>query len=178
MHMEGRLWWLSGCCSSGALGSIPSNCQLFTFTFTPITDFLLIEWSQCTWVSTFIKATAFHYSLFCYLDYPTQSLLVQKTDSALFEWHSCYWPRSYTVNPVHPNFYFYKTFSFTAQLVLLPRLPDIKFTPQTMTMIVGRILADYYGISNPRTHNMLSLVRLKLIWCNTYQFLKILDTSR
>ena len=52
--------------------------QLFTVTFTPITDFLLIEWSQCTWLSTFIKATAFHYSFFCYLDYPTQSLLVQK----------------------------------------------------------------------------------------------------
>ena len=52
---------------------------------TPTTDFLLIEWSQCTWLSTFIKATAFHYSYFRYLDYPAQSLPVQKTDSALFE---------------------------------------------------------------------------------------------
>ena len=52
---------------------------------TPTTDFLLIEWSQCAWLSTFIKATAFHYSYFRYLDYPAQSLPVQKTDSALFE---------------------------------------------------------------------------------------------
>ena len=57
---------------------------------TPTTDFLLIEWSQCAWLSTYIKGTAFHYSYFCYLDYPVQSLPVQKTDSALFERHSCY----------------------------------------------------------------------------------------
>ena len=29
---------------------------------TSTTGFLLIEWSQCAWLSTFIKATAFHYS--------------------------------------------------------------------------------------------------------------------
>ena len=52
---------------------------------TLTTDFLLIEWSQCAWLSTFIKATDFHYSYFRYLDYPAQSLPVQKTDSALFE---------------------------------------------------------------------------------------------
>ena len=51
-----------------------------------------IECTQCMWFSTFIKATAFHYSFFCYLDYLAQSLPVQKTDLALFEWHSCYQP--------------------------------------------------------------------------------------
>ena len=53
-------------------------------------DSLLIYFTQCTWLSTFIKSTAFHYSYFCYLVYPAQSLPVQKADSALFEWHSCY----------------------------------------------------------------------------------------
>ena len=42
-----------------------------------------------------------------------------------------------------PNFYFYKIFSFTAQLFLLPRLPHTKFTPPTVTMIGGQILVDY-----------------------------------
>ena len=31
------------------------------------TDSLLIYLTQCTWLSTFIKSTAFHYSYFCYL---------------------------------------------------------------------------------------------------------------
>ena len=66
------------------------NCTLTT-------DFLLIWCTQCVCLSTSIKGTAFHYSYFCYLDYPAPSLPVQKTDSALFEWHSCYWPHSYTV---------------------------------------------------------------------------------
>ena len=57
---------------------------------TATTDSLLIYFTQCTWLSTFIKSTAFHYNYFCYLDYPAQSLPVQKADSALFEWHSCY----------------------------------------------------------------------------------------
>ena len=64
---------------------------------------------------------------------------------------------------MHPNFYFHETFIFTAQLVLLPRLPDTKFTPPTITMIVGRILVDYsvyYGVSNPRTRNILSLCKV------------------
>ena len=74
---------------------------------------------------------------------------------------------------MHLNFYFHKTFSFTVQLVLLPRLPDTKFTPQMIMMIVGRILVDYsvyYGVSYPRTCNILSLVGVGLgvggwIWC-------------
>ena len=52
---------------------------------TPTTDFLLIEWSQCAWLSTFIKTTAFHYSYICYLDYPAQSLLVLYT----FDLYNC-----------------------------------------------------------------------------------------
>ena len=76
-------------------------------------------WLPCIFHSVhmafhFYKTYSFHYSYFCYLDDLAQSLPVQKADSALFEWHSCYWPRSYTLHPVHPNFYFYKTFSFTS----------------------------------------------------------------
>ena len=50
---------------------------------TPTTDILLIKCTQCMWLSTFMKSTAFHYS------YP-----YTKNDSAHFEWHSCYWPHS------------------------------------------------------------------------------------
>ena len=54
------------------------------------TDSLLIYLTQCTWLSTSIKSTAFHHSYFCYLVRPAQSLPVQKADLSLFEWHSCY----------------------------------------------------------------------------------------
>ena len=53
---------------------------------TSTTGFLLIEWSQCAWLSTFI----FSIIAICYLDYPAQNLPVRKSNSALFEWHSCY----------------------------------------------------------------------------------------
>ena len=69
------------------------------------------------------------------------------------------------MNPVHPNFYFHNTLTFTEQLVLLPRLPDTKFTSPTITIIVGRILVDYsvyYGVSYPRTRNILSLPKLRM----------------
>ena len=41
----------------------------------------LIHFIQCTWLSTFIKSAAFHYSYFCYLVYPAQNLPVQKANS-------------------------------------------------------------------------------------------------
>ena len=74
-------------CSSPQNGRSKSRFRNFKVVLnsTPTTDFLLIEWFQCAWLSTFIKATAFHCSYFCYLDYPAQSLPVQKTDSGLFE---------------------------------------------------------------------------------------------
>ena len=82
---------------------------------TTATESLHVYFIQCTWLSTCIKSIAFHNSYFCYL---AQSLPVQKANSALFEWHGCYSPCSYTLHPAQPNFYFYKTFSFTSLLFL------------------------------------------------------------
>ena len=108
--------------------------------------------STCTYYLLLDMAFYFYKSY----SFPLQLILLPRlsTDSAFFEWHSWYWPRSYTVRPVHPNFYFYKTFSFTAQLVLLPRLPDTKVTPQMITMIAGWIVVVYSGVFYPRARNI------------------------
>ena len=72
------------CSQNGHSKSRFSNFKV-VLNSTATTDSLLIYLTQCTWLSTFIESTAFHYSYLCYLVYLAQSLPVQKADSALFE---------------------------------------------------------------------------------------------